>query len=534
MLNFRHFQKRASSLSRIATRVARDWDFYAYDAVDHLVSVKYGAADSAGRQTARSVGYGWDTVGNCPPPGGGRPACSLRRIEPPIAAKQWIEVAESIAGGSGQTTGTRGDWREPRETAEGCPQGETSVGRERVNYGTANAANQASDRIESETAGAACGGARRAGQPMPRLSRQYPSINGHSLAHDGNGNLTSARLDPRGPAGLYGDGGVPTATLAYDSSNRLLSVTKVSDSVVQTYDTRNCPPPFGERPADSLRGFNAAIAAKQCVTSRTINGQTTYFVWDGWDLIEERNASGNQIRRYVHGAGVDEPLMMVDASGPRYYVQDALGSVTALTDEYGAVVESYRYDVFGTVSAYDGSGDLIAGGPAAGNRFLYTGRDWIAEAGLYDYRNRVYSPVLGRFLQNDPIRFEAGDVNLYRYVGNSAVDFVDPMGLQGISNPVRDALISCETAGLTATETAQYLVLLGLAANVPNALEMVKNRAESRANGKGERGKTAKPSGTDNPYKHTKPHPTDPGKIIQRDPHTGKQTVKPKPADYPK
>jgi RHS repeat-associated protein len=62
---------------------------------------------------------------------------------------------------------------------------------------------------------------------------------------------------------------------------------------------------------------------------------------------------------------------------------------------------------------------------------LFTGREWIGEIGIYDYRNRVYSPELGRFLQTDPIRFEAGDVNLYRYVGNSPIDWVDEQGLQG-------------------------------------------------------------------------------------------------------
>ncbi|NJK91421.1 MAG: RHS repeat-associated core domain-containing protein, partial [Blastochloris sp.] len=63
------------------------------------------------------------------------------------------------------------------------------------------------------------------------------------------------------------------------------------------------------------------------------------------------------------------------------------------------------------------------------NRFLYTGREWIQEIGLYDYRNRVYSPELGRFLQTDPIRFDAGDVNLYRYVGNNSIMYTDPSGL---------------------------------------------------------------------------------------------------------
>jgi len=61
---------------------------------------------------------------------------------------------------------------------------------------------------------------------------------------------------------------------------------------------------------------------------------------------------------------------------------------------------------------------------------MFTGREWIAEVGLYDYRNRVYSVELGRFLQTDPIRFDAGDVNIYRYVGNGVTRLKDPYGLE--------------------------------------------------------------------------------------------------------
>jgi RHS repeat-associated protein len=60
---------------------------------------------------------------------------------------------------------------------------------------------------------------------------------------------------------------------------------------------------------------------------------------------------------------------------------------------------------------------------------LFTGREWLGQAGIYDYRNRVYSPQIGRFLQTDPIRFAAGDVNIYRYVFNNAVNWGDPYGL---------------------------------------------------------------------------------------------------------
>jgi len=60
---------------------------------------------------------------------------------------------------------------------------------------------------------------------------------------------------------------------------------------------------------------------------------------------------------------------------------------------------------------------------------MFTGREFLKEVGLYDYRNRVYSQELGRFLQTDPIRFDAGDVNIYRYVGNRANWHNDPSGL---------------------------------------------------------------------------------------------------------
>jgi RHS repeat-associated protein len=68
---------------------------------------------------------------------------------------------------------------------------------------------------------------------------------------------------------------------------------------------------------------------------------------------------------------------------------------------------------------------------ALGNRFLFTGREYLAALNLYDYRNRVYSPALGRFLQTDPIGFAAGDENIYRYVSNDPAGLADALGLAG-------------------------------------------------------------------------------------------------------
>jgi RHS repeat-associated protein len=127
---------------------------------------------------------------------------------------------------------------------------------------------------------------------------------------------------------------------------------------------------------------------------------------------------------------LDELLTRTSSAGTFYYHEDGLGNVVKLTDSTGTVQEGYSYDVFGAVTIRDGSGTVLAA-TASGNRFLYTGREYIAELGLYDYRNRVYSPNLGRFLQTDPIRFQAGDVNIYRYVGNRVANIIDPTGLRG-------------------------------------------------------------------------------------------------------
>jgi RHS repeat-associated protein len=62
-------------------------------------------------------------------------------------------------------------------------------------------------------------------------------------------------------------------------------------------------------------------------------------------------------------------------------------------------------------------------------RHLFTGQQWYSELGLYDLRNRYYSPDIGRFLQPDPIGFGGDSTNLYRYCGNNPLKGSDPLGL---------------------------------------------------------------------------------------------------------
>jgi len=63
-------------------------------------------------------------------------------------------------------------------------------------------------------------------------------------------------------------------------------------------------------------------------------------------------------------------------------------------------------------------------------RYTYTGREYDSDTRLYYYRARFYDPHIGRFVSEDPIGFGGGDVNLYSYVGNNGLNYLDPFGFE--------------------------------------------------------------------------------------------------------
>lgn len=231
------------------------------------------------------------------------------------------------------------------------------------------------------------------------------SVNGNTnyVSNSVNEYTTAGSLVPTyySSGNLHAQG---TWTYEYDWFNRLTHAYTSGTDVTLAYDGRN-----------------------RCV-SRTVNGATTFLYYDGWKLIEEHNASDALIARYVTGIKMDDWIARIVGTSIYYYSQDAMASVVSLTDSSGNVAERYAYDAFGTPTFKDGAGNVVTSS-ASGNRFLFTGREYIQPMMQYDYRNRVYSPALGRFLQTDPVRFQAGDYNLYRYVANDPTLRRDPMGL---------------------------------------------------------------------------------------------------------
>src|SRR5213082_3482633 len=222
---------------------------------------------------------------------------------------------------------------------------------------------------------------------------QYTSdANTGGMGYDPKGNLT------------YASGW----TYTYDAQNRLTRMENGGTVIVQTYDPLNR------------------------VVTRNVNGAITQNVWEGWNLIEEHRPDWSIQRCYLQGAHQNEMVVAFDGGvySNEWFWQDGRGNTSHITGDNAALLERYTYDLSGAPKFYDEWGNERFGGSSYDTRFLFAGSQYLPETGLYDMRNRFYSPTLNRFLQTDPIGFAGDALNLYRYCGDDPVDRNDPMGLE--------------------------------------------------------------------------------------------------------
>ena len=136
---------------------------------------------------------------------------------------------------------------------------------------------------------------------------------------------------------------------------------------------------------------------------------------------EERDGANSVTKRFYAEGQVNYQPSTLNL----YYTRDHLGSVREVTDNSGTVRARYDYDPYGRVTKVSGDVD---------SDFLYTGHYYHARSGLHLAMYRAYDADLGRWLNRDPIG-EAGGINLYGYVGNNPVNWIDPLGLLGFGTP---------------------------------------------------------------------------------------------------
>ncbi|WP_018412297.1 RHS repeat-associated core domain-containing protein [Methyloversatilis thermotolerans] len=196
------------------------------------------------------------------------------------------------------------------------------------------------------------------------------------------------------------------------------------------------------------------LSVTNLVISQVLPPQTQMrrYWYDGDDIHAELDGTGDAGASpsavYVHGAGIDEPLLRLTgathspSAQQSAYIADGLGSVIGLVNG-GSLAASQRFDAWGKVVAASGAV------PAFG----YTGREPDA-TGLVYYRARYYHPEIGRFISKDPLGYAAGDVNFYAYVGNNPANYNDPTG--EVANFVVGAIYGGIAGGVGGVITAGF------------------------------------------------------------------------------
>jgi RHS repeat-associated protein len=208
------------------------------------------------------------------------------------------------------------------------------------------------------------------------------------FSYDQNGNL----IEKRGPSG--------TTRYEYDVQDQLVAVT----------------PPNGE----TVR-FGYAPTGER-VWREDSDGRV-YYLRDGTHVLAELDGNQKLTAAYLHGPGIDQPLLMIRGGQRSYLHSRLLGTVAAVSDADGKVSDRFEIDSFGRA---------IGSNEEATVPFLFTGRAYDHDLGIYYYRARYYDPDTGRFLSEDPNWGELDDTvqhNRYLYARNAPTRHRDPMGL---------------------------------------------------------------------------------------------------------
>ncbi|MCP4911509.1 MAG: hypothetical protein GY909_00205 [Oligoflexia bacterium] len=216
------------------------------------------------------------------------------------------------------------------------------------------------------------------------------SLNGYTFTHDLDGNITKVENTSLG----Y------TLDLEVDERAILRKATvngKVIDYVID---------PLGRR------------------VGKKVNGTLTegYLYLDQLNPIAKLDGSGTVTQTYIYADKGYVPAFM-EAAGKTYrFITDNLGSVVAVMDTTdGSLVQEITYDAFGNILS-DSNPNF--------QPFAFAGGLYDQDTKLTRFGARDYNPVTGRWMQKDPIGFNGGDTNLYRYANNDPVNNIDPNGLQ--------------------------------------------------------------------------------------------------------
>jgi RHS repeat-associated protein len=237
---------------------------------------------------------------------------------------------------------------------------------------------------------------------------------GGETSYDDNGNLTFYEID---------DG---EEDFQYDDENRMIDF--FGQEGDYTTETQYIYDGFGR--------------LRRCI----VDGDETRYIYDGMRVIQERDGGNGPTLGYTRGSDLSGSMEGAGGIGgllalsSRYssgnwiehyfYHADGNGNITCLVSNSQAMAAQYKYDPFGNI--------ISKNGPAANlNTYRFSSKQVFPDGAFvraerYYYGYRWYEPFLQRWLNQDPIG-ERGGVNLYDYVVNNPIRYVDPLGTPRIT-----------------------------------------------------------------------------------------------------
>jgi RHS repeat-associated protein len=211
--------------------------------------------------------------------------------------------------------------------------------------------------------------------------------------------------------------------------------------------------------------------------SKAVQGGTpTQYLYDNLNAVQE--TVGTAVNPILNGPGVDERYARNDVTGRTYSLTDALGSTIALTDPTGAIREQYSYDPYGNTTQSDTTTGFT-------NPYQYTGRE-ADTPGLYYYRARYCSPMMGGFISEDPYGFAGGQSSFYAYAGGDPLYYNDPFGLwipPAIPQPLYNGLmgfVDTTSLGIGPLLRSEYGLADGGLTHVLGGIVVVRRRRLSQ------------------------------------------------------
>jgi RHS repeat-associated protein len=260
-----------------------------------------------------------------------------------------------------------------------------------------------------------------------------------------------------------------TATYEYDPNGNRLHLTTSAGTITGTYDAQDRLTSYGlatytygsngelrrKTGADGITTYSYdalgnlaavtlpdatqityAIDGQNRRVGKKINGTLVQgFIYQSQiNPVAELDGSQQIISRFVYGTRSNVPDYMIKAGATYRLVSDQLGSVrTVVNIADGTIAQRLDYDEFGRIVRNTAPGF---------QPFGYAGGLTDDHTRLVRFGTRDYDPEVGRWTAKDPIGFNAGDANLYAYVHNDPINYIDPTGTDenGVLRQIWDAV----------------------------------------------------------------------------------------------